>query len=193
MSGEATAISKIISKELSMDPEIAINGKVLRVISGDITELDVDGFVFYATPDLKLGTGIGNAISLRGGPKIQEELNQIGDQSVGEAVATGAGRLKADCIIHAVGPAFQEEEIPEKLRRVMVSALHVAKEKGLHKVAFPAMGTGFYGVPMDLSAKVMSETIGDFLKQETPVEEITICVLDPWDIPPYDAALQALN
>ena len=101
-----------------MDREKEINGKIVRVTSGDITELDVDGFVFYATPDLKLGTGVGNAVSLRGGQKILEELNQIGEKAVGEAVATGAGKLKADCIIHAVGPGFQEEDTPEKLRRV---------------------------------------------------------------------------
>jgi O-acetyl-ADP-ribose deacetylase (regulator of RNase III) len=176
-----------------MGLEKRINGKVVRVTSGDITELAVDGFVFYATPNLKLGTGVGNAVSLRGGPRIQEELSGIGPKSVGEAVATGAGKLKASCIIHAVGPAFQEAKTKEKLRRVMESSLKVASDKGLHKVAFPPMGTGFFGIPMDLSAKVMSETIGQFLGQATPLQEITICVLDPWDIPVYEEALNALN
>ena len=170
-----------------------INKTAVRVVAGDITELDVDGFIYYAASDLKLGTGIGNAISLRGGPKIQEELNQIGEQEVGAAVATGAGRLKADCIIHAVGPGFQEEDLANKLRTVMMNSLKLAAEKGIRRLALPPMGTGFYGVPDDLSAKIMSETIGEFSKAESPIEDITICVLDSWDTQTFEEALIALG
>ena len=45
---------------------------------GDITDLDIESFVYYATEDLALGSGFGTAISVRGGPSIQKELDEIG-------------------------------------------------------------------------------------------------------------------
>ena len=58
--------------------EKKINGKTIRLIKGDLTDLDVDAFTFYATEDLALGSGYGTAITIRGGPKIQEELQTLG-------------------------------------------------------------------------------------------------------------------
>ncbi len=172
--------------------EKQIEGKTVRVVSGDLTLLDAESFVFYADPELKLGTGYGNMIALRGGPKIQEELNRIGKLAVGKAVATTAGKLKADWIIHVVGPAFSEEDLPNKLRHAVENALSAADEKGVKSVAFPPMGTGFYGVDPALSARIMTEVIGGFLKNGTGLEDITICVRDPWDTGPYEKALDAL-
>ncbi|MDH4351601.1 MAG: macro domain-containing protein, partial [Gemmatimonadota bacterium] len=76
----------------------------IRIVRGDITELDVDAFVLYANPDLTLGSGFGTVISVRGGPDVQKELAGFGPVAVGEVVVTGAGDLRARHIIHAVGP-----------------------------------------------------------------------------------------
>ena len=105
---------------------------------------------------------------------------------------TTAGKLKAQCIIHAVGPSFSEEDTPGKLRHAVENALAVAKEKGVKSIVFPPMGTGFYGVEPSLSARVMMEAIGAHLENSATLEEITICVRDPWETAPYEAALSAL-
>ena len=115
----------------------------VRLIRGDITELDVDAFVFYAQPDLALGSGFGTAISVRGGPSIQKELDELGPVETGQAVVTGAGKLKADFIVHAVGPRFQEEDTEGKLRTTVLNSLKAAEEKGVKRIALPAMGAGF--------------------------------------------------
>ena len=78
--------------------QIEIKKSILRVDKGDLTTLDTESIVFYAQPDLKLGAGFGNAISVRGGPSIQAELSKLGSLSVGEAVITGAGELKSKFI-----------------------------------------------------------------------------------------------
>ena len=57
--------------------EVRTRGRTIRLIKGDLTALDVDAIVFYARPDLKLGSGYGNALAVRGGPKIQQELNGL--------------------------------------------------------------------------------------------------------------------
>ena len=73
--------------------KIQINRTVVRLIKDDITDLDVDAFVFYAQPDLQLGAGFGNAISVRGGPTIQKELENLGPVATGEAVVSEGGNL----------------------------------------------------------------------------------------------------
>ena len=76
----------------------------LRLVRGDITELDVDAIVNAANAHLILGEGVAGAIRRKGGPEIQNECDRIGGTPVGTAVITGGGRLKARHVIHAVGP-----------------------------------------------------------------------------------------
>lgn len=172
--------------------EKKVNGKTIRLMKGDVSDMEVDAFALYAREDLSLGSGYGTAISVRGGPKIQEELNGRGPLAVGEAVVTRAGEMKARYIIHAVGPKFQEEDEEGKLRKTMVSALKCAEEKGVKRLAFPAMGTGFYGIPVDLCARVMLATIQERLNGQTPLEEVIVCVRDTREIGPFGSQLEAL-
>lgn len=161
-----------------MSEEKKLGGITVRVAKRDITDFEVDGFVYYAVEDLQLGTGFGTAIQARGGPEIRKELEELGPIGPCEAVASTAGNMKAGAIIHAVGPKFLEDDREEKLRVTMRNTLRVAEEKGLKTLAFPAMGAGFYMIPIEMSARVMYETIRDHVTNSTGLEEITICVFD---------------
>lgn len=173
--------------------EKVIRGKTLRLVQGDITDLDVESFVYYARPDLKLGTGFGGAIAQRGGPSIQAELNGLGPLEAGEAVVTQAGNLKAKRIIHAVGPRHHEPDEEKKLRKAVRSALEAAEEAGLKQIAFPAMGAGFYGVSLDLCSKVLVEEIAAHLGNEARLSEVVVCVLDQRELKPFHARVGALG
>jgi O-acetyl-ADP-ribose deacetylase (regulator of RNase III) len=163
----------------------------IRIEKGDLTLLDIEAIVFYAQPDLSLGSGYGNAIAVRGGMSIQEELNGLGPKATGEVVVTRAGNLNSNFIIHAVGPRFQEEEMENKLRITMQNILKTASEIGIRQIAFPPMGTGFYGIPLDLSARIMIETINEHLAKETSLEEVLICAIDEREYKPFQAALES--
>jgi O-acetyl-ADP-ribose deacetylase (regulator of RNase III) len=158
--------------------EKKIQRTVLRLQQGDLTALPVDAFVYYAREDLALGSGYGTAIQLRGGDAIKKELEVLGAIRMGQSVVTTAGRLKAKKIIHACGPKFHEPSLKEKLHDCMLSALTVADQNGFRTLAFPAMGAGFYGVPLPLCGSVMLEAVRDFVQKETSLEEIIICVVD---------------
>jgi len=158
--------------------ETSVSAGVIRLVRGDITELEVDGFVFYASPNLALGSGFGTAISVRGGPAVQRELARLGPLAVGDAVVTGGGNLRARWIIHAVGPRFQEAGTEPKLAATVRSALRRADEQGMTRVALPAMGAGFYGIPNEVCARVMLETIRAHLADASGLREVVICVLD---------------
>ena len=129
--------------------ETRINRTVLRLIKEDLTMLDVDAFVFYAANDLALGSGFGTAVSVRGGPTVQEELEKLAPVETGQAVVSAAGKLKAEHIIHAVGPKFQEGDTEGKLRTTMRNTLKRAEENGIKRLALPAMGAGYYMIPPD--------------------------------------------
>ena len=170
-----------------------VNRSVVRLIKDDITALDIDAFVFYAEPGFALGSGFGTAISVRGGPSIQKELQGFAPVATGEAVVSAAGNLKARHIIHAVGPRFQEEELEGKLRTTVVNALKRAEEKGVKRIAFPAMGAGYYGIAPDLCARVMLEVLKSHLSGQTGIEEAIICVLDTRQYDCFQAALSAMS
>lgn len=172
--------------------EKKINNKKFCLVMGDISDMEVDAFVFYAQHDLQLGSGYGTAITQRGGPSIKGELEKVGGLKTCEAVATGAGELKAKHIIHAVGPRFQEEEEDRKLRETMKASLKQAEGKGIKSLAFPPMGTGFYGIPLALATKVMTEEIKKYLEGATDLEEVRIVVMDERENGPFKAAFKSL-
>ena len=170
--------------------ERTIGDKRLRMVRGDITDIEVEAFVFDITEDAKLGSGFGGAIQQRGGIVIQKELDEIGSVPTGEAVVTQAGILKADYIIHVNGPKFREEDEMGILERAVTSALARAEEKGIKQIAFPPIGTGMYQVPLDLCADVMVDTISRHLANGSSLDEVLIVVQDPREIPPFESKFQ---
>ena len=125
----------------------------------------MDAIVNAANSGL-LGGGVDGAIHRAGGPEIMEECRQIrarqGGCPTGKAVVTGAGKLKARYVIHAVGPVWRggdggEEEL---LRSAYRESLQRAAERQLQRIAFPSLSTGAYGYPVDKAAPVaLSEVI----------------------------------
>jgi hypothetical protein len=72
-----------------MPDEMKVNGKRILLDAGFIIDRkDVDGIVFYARPDLALGSGFGAAIAAQAGPKIQEELKKIGSANLTDVVVS---------------------------------------------------------------------------------------------------------
>ena len=109
-----------------MSESMKIHNSTIGVLKEDITLLEVQAFVFYASHDLKLGSGFGTAISMRGGSSIQEELDALAPVETTQVVITGAGKLPSDFILHAVGPRIQilhrAHQTSQKSRRLFRKA-----------------------------------------------------------------------
>ncbi len=179
---------------ISAEPlEKRIGQTLIRLQQGDLTALTVDAFVFYAREDLALGSGHGTAIQVRGGDAVSNELKSIGSIRMGEAVITTAGNMKARKIVHACGPKFHEADTEQKLRDCMLAALKVADRHGLKSIAFPAMGAGFYGVPLPACVSVMLRMIRQFAEAGTCLERITICVVDAREFAVFREVFDKLN
>ena len=170
--------------------EKKIGNKVIRLIRGDVTDVEAEAFVFDITSDCQLGSGYGGAIAQRGGKVVQEELNAIGTLPTGEAVVTTAGQMKAQYIIHTNGPKFLEAGTEEKLRKATKSVLRKADEKGITQLALPPIGTGMYQVPLDLCANVMVDTVTEHLKGKTSLEVVSFVAMDNREYKPLQDKLE---
>jgi O-acetyl-ADP-ribose deacetylase (regulator of RNase III) len=160
--------------------ENKINGKTLRLVQGDITERDVDAIVNAANSYLQHGGGVAGAIVKKGGKIIQEESNKIGYTPVGTAVITGAGKLPAKFVIHAVGPRMGEGGEDNKLKSAVLSSLKLASEKGLCSISIPAISSGIFGFPKDRCAKILVHESARFLKEnkESSLNLVEFCIFD---------------
>ena len=84
----------------------------------------------------------------------------------GQAVITGAGRLPARYVIHAVGPVWRggTRGEREQLAGAYRSSLAHAQSCGCRTIAFPALSAGAYGYPLEEAATVALETAKKFLE-----------------------------
>jgi O-acetyl-ADP-ribose deacetylase (regulator of RNase III) len=152
---------------------------VLKV--GDITEESADAIVNAANEYLKHGGGVAGAIVRKGGYVIQEESNKIGRVKVGGAAVTGAGKLKAKYVIHAVGPRMGEGGEDEKLQNATLNSMRRAEELKLKSIAFPAISTGAFGFPIQRCAEIMLENVVKYLRGETSIKEVIFCLFTKED------------
>lgn len=160
--------------------EKKINGKMLRLVQGDITERNVDAIVNAANSYLQHGGGVAGAIARKGGSVIQEESDRIGFTPVGTAVMTTAGRLPARHVIHAVGPRMGEGDEDSKLKEAVLSSLRLASGKGLRSVSMPAISSGIFGFPKDRCARILVGEARRFLSDNpsSSLEVVEFCVFD---------------
>jgi O-acetyl-ADP-ribose deacetylase len=171
-----------------------INDAVIELHQGDITLQEVDAIVNAANSRLAGGGGVDGAIHRRGGPTIMAETEQKYPDGcpTGSAVLTGAGRLKARHVIHAVGPVWRggHRGEAELLSGVYRRSLELAVEHDCRSVAFPALSAGAYGYPMDQAARVALRTVIDFLTEHGRPERVRFVLFDAGAYGAFAAALE---
>jgi O-acetyl-ADP-ribose deacetylase (regulator of RNase III) len=162
----------------------------LNFIQGDITQVAADAIVNAANSKLLVGGGVDDAINSVGGPAIQEECRRIGGCPTGSAVATGAGKLPAKFVFHAVGPVYRgKEQDVEQLASCHLKCLDLALEKGCRSIAFPAISTGAYGYPIAEAAVIAVGSVhGWLLNHPEGVEKVTFVLFDRETLAAYEAA-----
>lgn len=161
-------------------------GQVIRVVQGDLTDEAVDAIVNAANEHLAHGGGVAGAIVRKGGYEIQKESNEWvakhGPVRTGTAAITGAGRLPARYVIHAVGPVWAggTRGEDEKLASAVRSALALAEQYALRSISMPGISSGIFGFPKERCARIMIETVRGYLAEhpDTSLREINFCNID---------------
>jgi O-acetyl-ADP-ribose deacetylase len=133
----------------------------LEVVEGDIAALAVDAIANAANDRLWMGAGVAGAIKRAGGDEIEREAVAMGPIALGDAVATGAGRLPARWVIHAAVMGQDLRTSAAAIESATRRTLEVADGLGAESLALPAFGTGVGGFPLDECARIMvAETRG---------------------------------
>lgn len=167
----------------------------LKIIQGDITELQVDAIVNAANEALLAGAGVCGAIHRAAGPKLQEEALSVGGCPTGEARITKGYELPAKYVIHAVGPVWYggHQDEPRLLASCYTQSLNLAVKQQLKTIAFPAISCGIFGYPIDQAATIAVNTVAEFLKTHNEIDTVYLVCFDKTIYDAYQHALSALH
>jgi O-acetyl-ADP-ribose deacetylase (regulator of RNase III) len=127
----------------------------IEITDGDIAAQDADAIVNAANSHFWMGSGVAGALRARGGPEIEAEAVALGPVEPGECVVTSAGRLSARYVIHAAVMGLNLRTSADAIERASRNALTQAEALGCTSIAFPALGTGVGGFPLDRCARIM--------------------------------------
>jgi O-acetyl-ADP-ribose deacetylase (regulator of RNase III) len=127
----------------------------LHLAVGDLAMAEADVIVSSANYEMKMQSGVAAALRKAGGDEIESLAMKDGEQPLGSCVATGAGKLKAKHVLHAVS-AWNEASC---VGRAMHRALLLSDEKCARSIAFPALGTGAARVSLETCAHSMTTAL----------------------------------
>ncbi len=148
----------------------------LELWNGDICVLEVDAIVNPAGPSLWMSTGVGGALKRAGGDGIEFEAVRRGPVEVGTAIVTGAGKLAAHAVIHAVSLDHDRRTSGPAIEAAVRSAMACAREIGASSVAFPALGTGLGGFPLDEAAEITVRTLRDEISDTDRIDYVILAL-----------------
>ncbi len=128
----------------SIDHSQEVGRMRVRIVTGDITRQDTDAIVNAANSTLLGGGGVDGAIHRAAGRELLAHCRKLRETTlrdglpVGKAVATPAGRLPNDWVIHTVGPNWhQGQREPRLLASCFRESLDAAAVVGARSIAFP--------------------------------------------------------
>jgi O-acetyl-ADP-ribose deacetylase (regulator of RNase III) len=162
----------------------------IEIWNGDICDLEVDAIVTPATGSLWMSTGVAGAIKRAGGDAIEFAAIRQGPAAPGDAVVTPAGKLAARVVIHAVSLDKERRTTADVLDRAVRSVMARAREVGAASIAFPALGSGVGGFPLEEGARITVATVRDELPRSPSIGHVVFALRGA---AAYDAFSRALQ
>ncbi|MEW5908847.1 MAG: O-acetyl-ADP-ribose deacetylase [Thermodesulfobacteriota bacterium] len=166
----------------------------LEIQKGDITRLMVDAIVNAANSSLMGGGGVDGAIHRAAGPELLAECRTLGGCPPGEARITKGYRLPARYVIHSVAPIYSG--IPEDrmtLSRCYFNSITLADTYGIKQIAFPAIGCGAYGYPIEEASRIALETTCSALKNHPGIQKVIFICFSEGDFSIYKRHLKSMK
>lgn len=170
-----------------------INGVALTLQEGDITRVRADAIVNAANSALAGGGGVDGAIHRAAGPTLMTECRALGGCPTGSAVATGAGKLPAKYVFHAVGPIYGGRPADAQLlRSAYQSCLDLAEQHQVQSIVFPSLSTGAYGYPLSLAAPIALQTVIEHLRKPSSLHQVSFALFGNHAYSVFAEALEKL-
>jgi O-acetyl-ADP-ribose deacetylase (regulator of RNase III) len=162
----------------------------IELWNGDICDLEVDAIVNPANLSLWMATGVGGAIKRAGGDAIEFAAVRQAPVPLGGAIVTTAGNLAAKAVIHAVSLDRDRRTSGPVIEAAVRSAMARAREIGATSVAFPALGTGVGGFPLEEAARITVATVREELTHSPTVDHVIFALRGA---AAYEAFSSAIN
>ncbi len=162
----------------------------IELYMGDITDLEVDAIVNAADNHLRMGGGVALAIKKRGGKIIEDEAVEQAPISIGDAIITTAGKLKAKYVIHAAAMGLDFRTDENKIKNATKNSLKRADELKIKSIAFPAIGTGIGHFPAKRAAEIMIDVVKKHIAGQTNLDKI---IFAPFNMNTYNAFKEVLS
>ena len=162
----------------------------IEIWNGDICDLEVDAIVSPAIGSLWMSTGVAGAIKRAAGDSIEFEAIRQGPAELGSAVATGAGVLAARVVIHAVSLDRDRRTSAEALEAAVRSAMAKAREMSVTSIAFPALGSGVGGFPLEEGARITVQAVRDELPASPMIAHVVFALRGAAAYQAFSQALQ---
>jgi O-acetyl-ADP-ribose deacetylase (regulator of RNase III) len=144
----------------------------IELWNGDICDLEVDAIVNAANLSLWMSTGVGGALKRAGGDAIEFAAVRQAPVSLGSAIVTPAGKLAAKAVIHAVSLDRDRRTSGPIIEAATRSAMARAREIGATSIAFPALGTGVGGFPLEEAARITVDAVRDELTRSPGIDHV---------------------
>ena len=165
----------------------------VRIVTGDITKLEVDVIVNAANESLLGGGGVDGAIHRAAGRKLLDECRTLGGCPTGEAKVTKGYGLPAAYVIHTPGPIWRggnrnEAELLASCYRNCFERAHEIEAK---TIAFPAISTGIYGYPKEAAARIAVQTTKAALDKYPDIAEVIFVCFSVADTRIYQGILSS--
>jgi O-acetyl-ADP-ribose deacetylase (regulator of RNase III) len=165
----------------------------IELWNGDVCDLEVDAIVNPANLSLWMSTGVSGAIKRAGGDAIEFAAVRQAPVALGEAIVTPAGTLAARAVIHAVSLDRDRRTSGETIDAAVRSAMGRAREINAASIAFPALGTGVGGYPLDEAALVTVRAVRDELSRSPSIQHVIFAMRGAAAYEAFEAALAATN
>jgi O-acetyl-ADP-ribose deacetylase (regulator of RNase III) len=163
----------------------------IELWNGDICDLEVDAIVNAANLSLWMSTGVGGAIKRAGGDAIEFAAVRQAPVPLGGAIVTPAGTLAARAVIHAVSLDRDRRTSGTIIDAAVRSAMARAREINATGIAFPALGTGVGGFPLDEAALVTVQAVRDELPKSPTIQPVIVAMRGAAVYQAFEAALAA--
>jgi O-acetyl-ADP-ribose deacetylase len=163
----------------------------IELWNGDICELEVDAIVNAANLSLWMSTGVGGEIKRAGGDAIEFAAVRQAPVPLGEAIVTPAGTLAARAVIHAVSLDRDRRTSGEIIDKAVRSAMARARDLRIRSIAFPALGTGVGGYPLEEAARVTVNAVRDELDRSPAIEHVILAMRGAAAYQAFETALAA--
>jgi O-acetyl-ADP-ribose deacetylase len=139
----------------------------VKIHQGDITKLAVGAIV--SAPD-----------EHRSGP-VSLAIKHSENCSVGEVFISTAENLRAELVIHTLGPTWRggDHQEEEQLASCYHHVMNAAKQQNIKSIAFPAISCGASGFPTRRAVKIAIGEVHNALRQNPLVESVVFCCFDP--------------